>query len=169
MVRIHFPPAESPSLVPPQIRTIRAASMTPSSNSMRTSCAGRCHFGAGAAVQLDVYRSARHTMEPGAHLFWVGYDLPRCCSASSSSPSGELTVPDRKRVFSRDRAERTPHGRSRMRSPTTRRSSGWAPTREREVGGPRDWRRPVSGRSPMPNPEVRVVQAGIGSRKAETP
>jgi hypothetical protein len=103
MVRIHFPPAESPSLVPPQIRTIRAASMTPSSNSMRTSCAGRCHFGAGAAVQLDVYRSARHTMEPGAHLFGVGYDLPRCCSSSSCSPSGELTAPDRKRIGEVDR------------------------------------------------------------------
>src|SRR6202022_2780126 len=43
------------------------------------------NFGAGTAVQLDLFCSASHSMEPGAHVGWVGCGLSRCCSASSCS------------------------------------------------------------------------------------
>jgi len=49
----------------------------------RTSCA---HFGAGAAaVQLDLFCSACHSIEPGAHTVWVGCGLEHCSARSTSA------------------------------------------------------------------------------------
>ena len=43
------------------------------------------HFGAGAAVQLDLFCAASHSMEPGAQVGWVDWAaLPRASRSASS-------------------------------------------------------------------------------------
>ena len=65
------PPRVS-SVVPPRMRS-----------RPRTSCLQI--LGAGAAVQVDLFCSTSHSMEPGAGRVWVGCGLRRCSACCCSN------------------------------------------------------------------------------------
>ena len=78
--RPSVPPLEGegfePSVPPDRVSSVVAPCTR---SGPRRSCV---HFGAGAAaVQLDLFFAASHSMEPGAHTVWVGCGSPRCSAA----------------------------------------------------------------------------------------
>jgi hypothetical protein len=75
--------------IPKSLTASRALARPPIGSVPVRSCAergaapGHRHTNS-AAVQLDLFCSASHSMEPGAGRGWVGCGLPRCSACSCS-------------------------------------------------------------------------------------